>query len=166
MTTARALLKHSSVALGSIGPAALLYSLLLRRPILNWGATDTEAHARLPDDELLEEADGVATRAITIDAPASTVWPWIAQMSCGISAGCGAGAARELRPRNGLFKGKEADDGTRTHDLLHGKRVARRAWRGLRTAWLSGKSRSRAVGRQCLYHRRLPAIPPDLGTGT
>jgi hypothetical protein len=57
-----------------------LYALLLRRPILNWGATDSEAHARLPGDELLEEADGVATRAITIAAPAAAVWPWIAQM--------------------------------------------------------------------------------------
>jgi hypothetical protein len=80
MTTARALLKRSGVALGSIGAAALLYRLLLRRPILNWGATDTETTARLPGDELLEDADGVATRAITIDAPASAVWPWIAQM--------------------------------------------------------------------------------------
>jgi hypothetical protein len=47
---------------------------------LSWGATDGEAAARLPGDELLEDADGVATRAITIDAPASAVWPWIAQM--------------------------------------------------------------------------------------
>jgi hypothetical protein len=68
------------VALGSVAVAAMLYRLLLRRPILNWGATDAEANARLPGDELLEEADGVATRAITIDAPASAVWPWIAQM--------------------------------------------------------------------------------------
>ena len=52
----------------------------MRRPILNWGATDAEASARLPGDELLEHADGVATRAITIDAPAAAVWPWIAQM--------------------------------------------------------------------------------------
>ena len=38
-------------------------------------------HARgCPVDELLEDADGVATRAITIAAPASAVWPWIAQM--------------------------------------------------------------------------------------
>ena len=58
----------------------MLYRLLLRRPILNWGATDAEANARLPGDELLENADGVATRAITIDAPAAAVWPWIAQM--------------------------------------------------------------------------------------
>jgi hypothetical protein len=52
----------------------------LRRPILTWGATATEADARLPGDELLEPADGVATRAIDIDARADAVWPWIAQM--------------------------------------------------------------------------------------
>ena len=80
MITAQALRKRGRVALGSIAVAAMLYRLLLRRPILNWGATDAEANARLPGDELLEEADGVATRAITIDAPASAVWPWIAQM--------------------------------------------------------------------------------------
>jgi hypothetical protein len=60
--------------------AALLYRRLLREPILTWGATAEEAAARLPGDELLEAADGVATRAITIGAPRSAVWPWIAQM--------------------------------------------------------------------------------------
>ena len=78
--TAQRCPKRGGVALGSIAVAAMLYRLLLRRPILNWGATDAEATARLPGDELLEDADGVATRAITIDAPASAVWPWIAQM--------------------------------------------------------------------------------------
>ena len=58
---------------------ALLYALV-RRPILTWGATTEEAGSRLPGDELLEEADGVSTRAITIDAPAAAVWPWLAQM--------------------------------------------------------------------------------------
>ena len=53
---------------------------LVRRRILTWGATDAEASARLPGDELLEGADGVSTRAITIDAPACAVWPWLAQM--------------------------------------------------------------------------------------
>jgi len=80
MMTTQALLKRGGAVLGSIGAAALLYQLLLRRSILNWGATEAEANARLPGDELLEDADGVATRAITIDAPASAVWPWIAQM--------------------------------------------------------------------------------------
>jgi hypothetical protein len=60
--------------------SAFLYRRFLRQPILTWGATTAEAAARLPGDELLEDADGVATRAITIDAPRSAVWPWIAQM--------------------------------------------------------------------------------------
>jgi hypothetical protein len=60
--------------------AAFLYRKFLRQPILTWGATIEEAAARLPGDELLEDADGVATRAITIEAPRSAVWPWIAQM--------------------------------------------------------------------------------------
>jgi hypothetical protein len=59
---------------------AALYRVALRRRILDWGATEDEAGARLPGDELLEHADGVATRAITIEAPASAVWPWLAQM--------------------------------------------------------------------------------------
>ena len=78
--TANTLLKRGSLTFGAIGVAAVLYRRLLRDAVLNWGATDAEAHARLPGDELLEEADGVATRAITIDAPAAAVWPWIAQM--------------------------------------------------------------------------------------
>ena len=57
-----------------------LYHRFLRGPILNWGSTTAETEKRLPGDELLQDADGVATRAITIDAPPSAVWPWIAQM--------------------------------------------------------------------------------------
>jgi hypothetical protein len=75
--TTRALMQRAGLALGA---AATLYWLLLRRPMLTWGATEAEATARLPGDELLEAADGVATRAITINAPASAVWPWLAQM--------------------------------------------------------------------------------------
>jgi hypothetical protein len=78
--TTRRLLERGGIAVGSIGVAAILYQLLLRRPIMNWGATDADVNGRLPGDELLEDADGVATRAITIDAPASAVWPWIAQI--------------------------------------------------------------------------------------
>ena len=52
----------------------------LRRSIRAWGATSEEATARLPGDDLLEDAGGVSTRAITIDAPAAAVWPWLAQM--------------------------------------------------------------------------------------
>ena len=57
----------------------VLYLRFLRGRVLTWGA-EAEADERLPGDELLENADGVATRAIEVDAPPSAVWPWIAQM--------------------------------------------------------------------------------------
>ena len=56
------------------------YFLVLRRPIMTWGTRTDEASGRLPGDELLEDAEGVATRAIDIDAPPDAVWPWLAQM--------------------------------------------------------------------------------------
>ena len=59
---------------------AALYRWGLRERVLTWGATAAEAAARLPGDELLEAPDGVATRAIEIDAPPADVWPWLAQM--------------------------------------------------------------------------------------
>jgi hypothetical protein len=65
------------VAIAGLG---VLYARLFRAPILTWGATPQEASARLPGDELLEAADGVATRAITIDAAPAAVWPWLAQI--------------------------------------------------------------------------------------
>jgi hypothetical protein len=64
----------------ALSAGCALYWLLLRRAILTWGATDEEAGSRLPGDELLEDADGISTRAIEIHAPASAVWPWLAQM--------------------------------------------------------------------------------------
>jgi hypothetical protein len=65
------------VLAASLGAA---YQVLLRRRILNWGATESESASLLAGDELLEPADRVATRAISIDAPAAAVWPWVAQM--------------------------------------------------------------------------------------
>ena len=64
----------------AVAAALAIYFALLRRPILTWGATEAETTSRLPGDELLDDADGVATRAIEIRAPTSAVWPWIAQM--------------------------------------------------------------------------------------
>jgi hypothetical protein len=60
--------------------AASIAYVRMRRPILTWGATETEAAGTLPGDELLPEPDGESTRAIDIDAPPADVWPWLAQM--------------------------------------------------------------------------------------
>jgi hypothetical protein len=70
-------LRTAAVLVAALG---VVYARLLRRPILTWGATPDERAAVLPSDELLEDADGISTRAITIAAPATAVWPWLAQM--------------------------------------------------------------------------------------
>lgn len=56
---------------------------LLRRRYLRWGAIDDEVAMRLPGDGLMRQADLTATRAITVDAAADDVWPWIVQLGQG-----------------------------------------------------------------------------------
>src|SRR6516162_2721926 len=63
--------------------AAVSYPWLFRRPCLTWGATPEEVAGELPGDELLADAGIVSTRAITMDAPPATVWPWLVQMGSG-----------------------------------------------------------------------------------
>ena len=45
-----------------------------------WGATDAEAAAQFPGDEFLPSAKDVSTRAITVDASVSDLWPWLQQI--------------------------------------------------------------------------------------
>lgn len=55
---------------------------LYRRWHLRWGATDDEVAAELPGDDRHPHAQFRCTRAITIDAPPSAVWPWLVQAGC------------------------------------------------------------------------------------
>ncbi len=50
---------------------------------LTWGALEQEKTRTLPGDDLLDDADLVSTRAVSIDAPCSGIWPWLAQMGSG-----------------------------------------------------------------------------------
>src|SRR4029079_4018585 len=50
------------------------------RWICRWGADDDEITAVLPGDELVAAHQPRTTRALTIDAPAELVWPWLAQI--------------------------------------------------------------------------------------
>jgi hypothetical protein len=69
-------------ALGALG-GALAYRVVLRDPVLHWGARPDEVDRRLPGDELLEDAELVSTRAVTVHAPPSAIWPWLLQMGPG-----------------------------------------------------------------------------------
>jgi len=75
-------------SLWAAAPVALLsagmaYWLGLRPWHIRWGATDEEIRQPLPGDEIVQHPRNWATRAISIDAPAAAVWPWIVQIGQG-----------------------------------------------------------------------------------
>ena len=57
-----------------------VYAAVARPWIRRWGATDAELVQRLPGDEIVPAPRSQETRAITINAPASVVWGWVAQI--------------------------------------------------------------------------------------
>jgi hypothetical protein len=76
-------MRHRHVASITAIAGAGLCIRVARRRQLRWGATDQESVELLPGDSLIGNADLIATRAITINAPADRVWPWIAQLGQG-----------------------------------------------------------------------------------
>jgi|NGEPerStandDraft_6_1074524.scaffolds.fasta_scaffold18355_2 hypothetical protein len=68
---------------GAAAVVAYLYLRLGRRPCLTWGASPQEVERTLPGDDFLSDPDVVSTRAVSIRAPASAIWPWLVQMGSG-----------------------------------------------------------------------------------
>jgi hypothetical protein len=65
----------------ALGAAALGGVWATCRPrTLHWGATPEEAEKSLPGDDLIPNAMYVTTRAITVQAPAEAVFPWLVQL--------------------------------------------------------------------------------------
>lgn len=62
---------------------SVLLSPILRSWYSKWGATDAEIRMSLPGDELVPDPRLETTRAMTIQAPASAIWPWLVQMGQG-----------------------------------------------------------------------------------
>jgi hypothetical protein len=67
----------------AVAAAAVAYAAAVRPWHLTWGATDDEGTAALPGDDLIPVPDLISTRAITVAAPATDVWPWLAQIGQG-----------------------------------------------------------------------------------
>src|SRR4051794_12176804 len=72
-----------SAASFALGGAAAAYPTILRDRCLSWGASAEEVTREMPGDELIADPDTLATRAITINAPPSAIWPWLVQMGSG-----------------------------------------------------------------------------------
>jgi hypothetical protein len=63
-----------------VGLAVASGAYLLRRQGRRWGASDDEVHQPMPGDELIPHPMVETTHAITVQASASEVWPWLVQM--------------------------------------------------------------------------------------
>lgn len=61
----------------------LLTAPISRRWFNHWGATEEEITRALPGDGMVPAPKLAYTRAITIQAPAAAIWPWLVQMGQG-----------------------------------------------------------------------------------
>ena len=68
-----------SLLLVLLAGLSALYALVLRPAHLRLGATDEEVAMAMPGDALIAPNAVVSTRAVTIHAPAATVWAWLVQ---------------------------------------------------------------------------------------
>jgi proline iminopeptidase len=74
------------IAAGALLVIFVTAAVVFTRRTMHWGATPAERARRMPGDEYLtgDSPTLVAmTRAVTIDAPPETVWPWLAQLGRG-----------------------------------------------------------------------------------
>ena len=73
------------VALGAGATALTAYLTILLPWQHRWGATDDELRRELPGDELVPGSDLHWTRAITVRARDTDIWPWLVQIGAGRS---------------------------------------------------------------------------------
>jgi len=53
---------------------------LMSGPWRKWGATEAEATRPMPGDDEVKQPMQVTTRAVTVNARAADIWPWLVQM--------------------------------------------------------------------------------------
>lgn len=83
MTRAKIVLGSGVLGCSLVATATVGYLALGRARCLTWGASHDEVVSELPGDELLLPPCFVATRAVTIKANPSDIWPWLMQMGSG-----------------------------------------------------------------------------------
>ena len=71
---------RAGVLTGALAALLVGFFIVLRPWYLSWGADARISRAYLPGDALLWQGADRETCAITIHAPADSVWPWVAQL--------------------------------------------------------------------------------------
>jgi hypothetical protein len=83
MTHQEETVARAARTVGSTAVALGLAEVALVHLGRTYGSTAQERAMRLPGDELIANPTVQTDHAITIDAPAESVWPWLAQMGWG-----------------------------------------------------------------------------------
>lgn len=74
------------IAAGTLLVIVVVAAVVFTRRTIRWGATPEECTMRMPGDAYFTgnaPAFVAMTRAITVEAPPETAWPWLAQMGRG-----------------------------------------------------------------------------------
>lgn len=79
----RKLRNLAAILVGAVAVAGSAYWFAVRPWWQDWGTDLSEATRLLPGDDVVPDAPVNDTRAITIEAPPSAVWPWLVQMGYG-----------------------------------------------------------------------------------
>ncbi len=81
IATRRGRLTPNRIAIAALGAAfPWVYELVLSPWQLNWGSSQSELHRKWPGDDLILNPIYESTHAVTINAAASRVWPWLLQI--------------------------------------------------------------------------------------
>jgi hypothetical protein len=74
-------IRKAALALtGMVAVTLCLWEFGGRQRAARWGMTDRELQSHWPGDALVRNGRAGANHAITIDAPAAAIWPWISQI--------------------------------------------------------------------------------------
>lgn len=141
----------------------VVYGGLVRPWLQNWGSTASERAAWYPGDDPVGPEPGIKiTRAVTVEAPADAVWPWIAQIGQARGgfytydwlenlAGCQIHSADRVHPEwqevhVGTPIGMAPDFGTDVEAVVPGRALVLRNW-GSYVVEPAGEHRSRLIAR-------------------
>ena len=78
--TKETLMQIFIIVVASFSTFLILYLAFLRPWQLRWGSTNMEIERPMPGDDIVEKPSFNANRAVTINAPAQNIYPWIVQM--------------------------------------------------------------------------------------
>ena len=82
-TMKKTILTILAVLVLGLALSAALYKPLIQPWVLTWGAEKNEIQASLAGDEMITGNLVESTRAVSISAPAGSVWPWLLQIGQG-----------------------------------------------------------------------------------